>query len=52
MIQISVSEGFLYGGLGAMAAAVLLGILCTLVFAHTCRKLKKTLREEYGEPKR
>lgn len=49
MVQISISEGLLYGGFAAMGAAVILGIICALVFGRTGRKLKKKLTEEYGK---
>lgn len=51
MMQISVSEGLLYGGLGAMGAAIILGIICAVVFHCTGRKLKRKLTEEYGSLK-
>lgn len=49
MFGLSGSEWLFYGGLAIMAAAVLLTILCIIVFAVTGRKLKMKLEKEYGK---
>lgn len=49
MLYLSESEWFLWGGIGAMAAAVILAVLCLIVFGYTGRKIKRQLEQEYGK---
>ena len=46
------SEILFYGGIAAMAAAVLMTVLCIVVFCITGKRIKKKLIREYGEPYR
>lgn len=52
MSGLTQSEWFLYGGIAAMAAAVILAILCIIVFSVTGKRLKKKLEQEYGKQQR
>lgn len=45
-------ENLFYGGIAAMAAAVLMAVLCIVVFCITGKRIKKKLIREYGEPYR
>lgn len=49
MFGLSGSELLLYGGVTAMAVAVLLAIISIVVFRCTGKKLKAKLIKEYGE---
>lgn len=49
-MNLSVSEVLLYGGITAMAAAVIIVTAGIIVFTLTGAKLKKKLEEEYGKP--
>lgn len=44
------SEIFLYAGIAGMAGAVILTVVCLIVFSITGKKIKKTLEKEYGKP--
>ncbi|MBQ7774505.1 MAG: hypothetical protein IJ379_01160 [Lachnospiraceae bacterium] len=46
------SELLFYGGIGIMIAAVLLAVICIVIFSLTGRKLKKKLEKEFGKPQR
>lgn len=48
----SVSDKLFYGGIGVMAGAVILAVVCGVIFGITGRHLKKKLTQEYGERKR
>ncbi len=50
MPDLSGSALLFWGGIGIMAGAVLLTILCVIVFVLSGRKLKKILEQEYGKP--
>lgn len=52
MFGFSESELFLYGGIAAMAIAVILMGLCIVIFSITGKRLKKKLEQEYGKQKR
>ena len=52
MLGLSRSALLFWGGIGTMAGAVLLTILCVIVFVLSGRKLKKVLEQEYGKPYR
>ncbi len=49
-MNLSVSEGLLYGGIAAMATAVVIVAAGIVIFTLTGIKLKKKLEEEYGRP--
>ncbi len=49
LINISLTEIFLYGGIALMAVAVFFAAVCLVVFIHSGKKLKKKLKEDYGE---
>lgn len=46
------SEWFLYGGIAAMAVAVILLFVCIVGFTITGKRLKKKLEQEYGKQQR
>ena len=48
----TVSELLFYGGLAAMAVAALLGLVAALALHAAGRRLRETLRREYGEKRR
>ncbi len=52
MESLLTSENLFYGGIAAMAAAVLMTVLCIVVFCITGKRIKKKLIREYGEPYR
>lgn len=49
-MNLSVSEGLLYGGIAAMVATVVVTVIGIVIFMLTGGKLKKKLEEEYGKP--
>lgn len=49
MFELTGSELLFYGGIVVMLASVLAAVLCGMVFAHTGKKLKEQLLEEYGK---
>lgn len=49
MLGLSESEMLLYGGIAVMALAGVLAVLCVIVFTLTGRKIRRKLRQEYGE---
>lgn len=51
MNQLSNSEWLLYGGIAIMVVAIILAVLCCLIFMMTGRKLKKKLEQEFGSPR-
>lgn len=50
MGYVSETELLYWGGIGVMAGAVVLAVICLSVFLVTGRKLKKKMEEEYGRP--
>lgn len=50
MEYLTVSEQLLYGGIGLMASAAALAVLCLAGFAISGKRLKRKLEEEYGKP--
>lgn len=46
------SEGLFYGGIAVMAAVGILTVLSLIIFTITGRRIKKELKQEYGEIKR
>ena len=51
LFDLSDSELLFYGGIALMIAAVVLSILCVVVFRITGRRLHKKLEQEYGKLK-
>lgn len=49
MFGLSGSELLFYGGLAIMVIAVLLAMVCAVLFRLSGRRLKKKLEQEYGE---
>lgn len=49
MFYLSESELLLYGGIGIMTLAAVLGVICILIFSLTGKKLRKKLEKEYGK---
>lgn len=39
-------------GIGLMVTAVILAVVCIIIFSISTRKLKQKLEQEYGTPKR
>lgn len=50
IMNLSVSEKLLYGGIVGMAVVAALVITGIVIFAITRRKIKRKLEEEYGKP--
>lgn len=50
IMNLSVSEKLLYGGIAGMAVVAALVITGIVIFAITGRKIKRKLEEEYGKP--
>ncbi|MCM1044746.1 MAG: hypothetical protein NC417_04485 [Candidatus Gastranaerophilales bacterium] len=48
---LSGSEMLFYGGLGAMAAAVALAVVCAVILSASGKKIKRKLEQEYGKRK-
>ena len=51
MFDLSSSEWMLYGGIAVMLMAVVLALLCGVIFTITGKKLNKKLDKEYGKRK-
>ena len=49
---LSESEWLFWGGIGVMAGAAVMTILCIVIFSLTGHRLKKKLEQEYGKPQR
>ncbi len=49
MIGWSESQCLFFCGAAGMAVSVGLGLICTLIFLFTGRKIRRTLEEEYGK---
>ncbi|MBR1476551.1 MAG: hypothetical protein IJ608_01125 [Lachnospiraceae bacterium] len=45
-------EKFIYGGISLMVLAIVLAVLCIIVFSITGKRIKKRLTKEYGEPEK
>lgn len=46
--NLTISEWLLYAGIALMAAAVIIGIICFLVFKRKKKKLSALMDQEYG----
>lgn len=51
MFHLSGSEFLFYGGITVMASAVVLAVICAVIFLTGWRKLKENLEREYGKLK-
>lgn len=49
MWQLPESEVLFYGGIAVMSAAVVLALLCVIVFTLSGRRIRRKLEQEYGE---
>mgnify|MGYP007098662258 CR=1 FL=1 len=49
-INLTGREFLFYTGLVIMAAALILMVICVIVFILSGRRLKEQLRKEYGDP--
>ncbi len=52
MGYVSETQMLFWGGIGVMAGAAVLAVICLGVFIFTGQKIKKKLEEEYGKPLR
>ncbi len=52
MGYVSETQMLFWGGIGVMAGAAVLAVICLVVFIITGQRLKKKLEEEYGKPQR
>jgi len=50
MFGLSGSEALFYGGIGIMAVAAVLALVCLVVFLLTGKRIKRKLEQEYGRP--
>ena len=50
MLYLSKSELLFWGGIGFIAGAVMLAVLCIIIFTITGRIIKRRLEQEYGKP--
>lgn len=49
-VHLSVSECLLYGGITAMAVAIIASFVCMAVFRSTGKKIRDLMEQEYGKP--
>lgn len=50
MLNLSISEMFFYGGIIVMSLALVVTVLCIVVFGFTGHILRQKLEQEYGKP--
>ncbi|MBR1702565.1 MAG: hypothetical protein IJ716_11490 [Lachnospiraceae bacterium] len=49
MSGFSVTELFFYGGIATMVTAVVLAILCIIIFSVTGKQIRRKLEQDYGK---
>lgn len=49
MWRLPESEVLFYGGIAVMSVAVVLALLCIIVFTLSGRRIRRKLEQEYGE---
>ncbi len=49
-MEVSSIEMWLYGGIVGIFAVLFLALICAIIFRITGNKIRKQLKQEYGEP--